>query len=96
MAKLRTSGPDCNCLDKTKEKIVEHIVNDTSNQKDFILLESNWENSIFYPVSMLYVNFVWKYKFTKKDGSDSKPKNGHTKIFFSYCPFCGKEYTKGN
>lgn len=83
---------DCDCMDKTKQLIIDRAIADEKNTKDYKIIEADWEYKSWYPKVRLYVNFIIKSTFIKKDGSTSKPKNSHASIFFSYCPFCGKKY----
>ncbi|MFZ4413624.1 MAG: hypothetical protein ACOYOV_11110 [Bacteroidales bacterium] len=83
---------DCDCLEKTKQKIIEKISNDPNKRKGYKIIEGDYEHKSWYPNVRLYVNFIVKSSFEKVDGSTSKPINEHVSIYFTYCPFCGKKF----
>ena len=84
---------NCNCIKEVADLIEQRIHKQKENTEGYRILETEWENKSWYPEERLYTNFKVKSSFTKKDGSESKPINEHVRIFFTYCPFCGKEYT---
>ena len=83
---------DCDCMKDSENKIKEHLSKRKTNPEGFEITKSYWEYKSWYPKVRLYVNYIVKSTFKKKDGTTSKPKNEHVIIYFTYCPFCGKKY----
>jgi hypothetical protein len=92
--KKETEKKDCDCLSKVAENIKEKIAKDDKKQKGYKILEADFEYKSWFPKVRLYSNFIIKSTFEKKDGTTSRPQNEHINIFYSYCPFCGKPFTK--
>ena len=82
---------DCDCLKIVEDNVVKEIAKRES-RRNFKYDEACWEHSSIYPKVRLYVNFMTRGTFEKKDGTRSRPQNNFTSIFFTYCPFCGKKY----
>ena len=83
---------DCDCMKDTENKINEHLSARKTNPEGFEIVSSDCEYKSWYPKKRLYVNYIVKSTFKKKDGTTSKPKNEHISFYFTYCPFCGKKY----
>lgn len=81
----------CNCLETVEKNLIEMLSNREDNPKKFTIVESEWEYKSWFPTVRLYVNYIVKSTFEKKNGTTSKPRNEHVSIFFTYCPFCGKQ-----
>jgi hypothetical protein len=79
---------NCDCLKKVSELAVKHIT-EKSTLKNFKVESSRWEHKSWYPSNRIYTRIEFISTFTKKDGSESKPKKDFISIFFTYCPFCG-------
>ena len=84
---------ECNCLSQVKKKILEKVKAD-SKAEGYRIVESGFERESWFPVTRLYSAFLIKSTFTKKDGTESKPKNEHVSVFYTFCPFCGKAFPK--
>ena len=72
------------------ESIKIRAAENDRNPKGYKIVEADWEYKSF--AGGLYSNYIFKSTFEKKDGTESRPKNEHVAIFYSYCPFCGKKY----
>jgi len=89
------SKENCDCIKKVAENIKTKVLADEAQKHNgFAIVSADWEHQSWFPQVRLYLNFIIKSTFTKKDGTTSKPRNGHVSIFFSYCPFCGKSIKK--
>lgn len=89
---MKKQPKDCGCLEKVAENIERKVKNDNKDVKGFCIIEGGFEHKSWYPFSRLYSNYIVKSEQLKKDGTLAKPKNSHINIFYSYCPFCGKEF----
>lgn len=84
---------ECDCISKVADTIKQKVTEDQNEkQNGYKLIEGNWEHHSWYPKHRLYSNFIIESTFTKKDGTTSKPKKDHVSMFYSYCPFCGKQF----
>lgn len=85
----------CNCIDETELRLIKHITEQSSDKKDFKLVEGNFTNVpalMFGGEIQMFAYFKYSYTFTRTNGETSKPKTENRKVFFTYCPFCGKQY----
>lgn len=84
-----SNNPNCNCLRKTSEKIVEEYCS-----REFIV---NKETSSYRNINLLndslYAPFLLHYTHKSKHDIISV-KTKEIGIHFRYCPFCGTEYTQ--
>ena len=79
----------CNCIEEIRENLKAKIQEQERNNEGFQLESIDFDNySIF--TGRLHINAIIRTTDLKKDGTRSKPKNGHAVITFSYCPFCGE------
>jgi hypothetical protein len=85
---------NCDCINESEDKIIQFISERKTNPKGFKIIASSWEHTSNYPIPRLYINYIVKSIFEKKDGTLSKQKTENIIIYFSYCPFCGKKYHK--
>jgi hypothetical protein len=86
---------ECDCISKVAEKIKTKIAADKAKSENgYKLLGGEWEHHSWHPNNRLYSNYVIESTFQKKDGSASRPKKDSISIFYSYCPFCGKQFPK--
>jgi hypothetical protein len=93
----------CNCINEVSEVCLKQIKEQCQEGETLQEIKSfngeGMENTIFLmgtnnSVSgyALSTNFVFRTVSKKKDGTDGKPKPGHMRLIFTYCPFCGKAY----
>ncbi len=86
---------ECDCIKTAAESVQKHVTDQRSKeQKGFQVTDGEWKNKSWYPTTRLYAPFNVTSTFQKVDGSTSKPKKEEIPVFFSFCPFCGKEYIK--
>lgn len=79
-------------MNKIKQSIIEKANKNERNPEGYAITEADWEYKSWFPKVRLYVNFIIRSTFKKKDGNTSKPRNEHVSIYFAYCPFCGEKY----
>jgi len=80
----------CDCMQKTSLAIIDHF----KKEKEYSgheVVEAEWEHRSLFPKVRMYVCFIIKSTFIKKNGTKSRIQNHHVNIFFTYCPFCGKK-----
>ncbi len=97
----------CNCIKEVSE-LTEQQLKESCEKEGHTLLRINsgfhgdgLENTVFTLSKdnnvtglRLKTNFIARYTFKKKDGSDSRPKALHVPLLFTFCPFCGERYEK--
>ena len=95
----------CDCI-KTTTEVITKSMHDKCVEKNETMLEiKNWDGEGLQGTTFAFGNnglsgeflktdFIFKSTFKKKNGTDSKPKNNHVSIIYTYCPFCGVKYRK--
>lgn len=94
----------CKCIDQVSGTILESMREKCAAKKETIQEINTWNGEGLLGQTMLLsddnqlcgnvmkTDFVFRTTFTKKDGSESKPRPNHVAIVFTYCPFCGVKY----
>lgn len=85
----------CNCIKTLPESLVDLLNQNEDKPEGFKVLDSKWEHILIYPQKSLYVNFLVRSTFQKKDGKESKPRTESYMVPFHFCPFCGNKYEDG-
>jgi len=95
----------CECIKNTSAKLLEHVSTNRP-EKNVEVEELDYSQGLQNTAFMmnddkdkfditgtqLYTEFHYRFSFEKKDGSRSRAKLEKVKMFFTYCPFCGKPY----
>lgn len=81
----------CNCINEVEKKILEEINKNSEGRNEFNVTDGEFEHLSIYPKVKLFIKYLFKYSYTKKNGERSKPINHSINIFFSFCPFCGEK-----
>lgn len=84
----------CNCLEKSKERILEKL---SEMYPDYNISDSDFQNRIYSfgedsPGIILTHKFEYTYTFKKVNGTDSKPRTSNISINPIFCGFCGVKF----
>lgn len=82
----------CDCIEKVTISTMEHVYKQRKDTPGYEIIDGNFERITLFS-NKLYMPFIIRSIFTKKNGDPSKERNEHVNIFFTFCPFCGLKYT---
>ncbi len=90
MAK-ENKATSCTCIAKSEATAKEHIEKQNANVKGFKITESGFQNKSWYPETKLYAIFESKANWQRNGQEMPRPKKDTLNIFFTFCPFCGRD-----
>lgn len=90
----------CNCLKEVEQRTLKLIQDELSEKMNISRFDDSYDSGFQQEAIMfsgpmstrLFIDVHQKYWFVKKNGMESSQKTFKTKVFLSFCPFCGKKY----